>query len=74
MNIVDQYSLPVSKHRLEDMFYPVLIGPVKKLYTEFITLKRGTIPEKGSEKQELLLKLLKFARRMNFSISDFPLP
>ncbi len=73
LNIVDRFSLPVSKHRLEDIFFPILTGKVRSLYYEVINMaeKKESI---YNEKMELLIKLLSFARRMNFSTEDFPLP
>ena len=74
LNTVDRFSLPVSKHRLEDIFQPVLSGPVADLHREITSpLQKDTEIIEGN-KRELLLKLLNFARRMNFNTDTFPLP
>lgn len=64
MNIVDLFSLPVSKHRLEDILYPVLTGPLLKPYREASGRKKKDI---DGEKAAVFNTLLKFARRMNFN-------
>jgi hypothetical protein len=67
LNIVDYFSLPVSKHRLEDIFYPILTGPLHQLY---LKAKKTTNEEKmiiPTATKELLIKLLNFAHRMNFN-------
>ncbi len=73
LNIVDRFSLPVSKHRLEDIFYPILTGAVTDLYHEAVSNEDDKNKIKDRDKRELLIKLLNFARRMNFSIEKFNL-
>jgi len=74
LNIVDRFSLPVSKHKLEDMFHPVLTTRVQELYHQI--QNNGTTNQNGSagDNKEMLLKLLNFARRMNFNTDTFKLP
>lgn len=69
LNIVDRFSIPVSKHKLEDMFHPVLITNGYELYNQLNKkhLSNSQIPET----KDLLLKLLNFARRMNFNTDEF---
>ncbi len=74
LNTVDRFSLPVSKHRLEDIFHPVLEGPVAELYQEVASENGNDMRNIEDNQRELLLKLLNFARRMNFSTGRFPLP
>jgi alpha-amylase/alpha-mannosidase (GH57 family) len=74
LSTVDRFSLPVSKHRLEDIFHPVLEGPVTELYHEVASDDRNNMRIIEDDQRELLLKLLNFARRMNFSTEHFPLP
>ena len=74
LNIVDRFSLPVSKHRLEDIFFPVLIGPVQALHREVVSIEDEKNKLIDRNKKDLLIKLLHFARRMNFNTDDFPLP
>jgi len=70
MDITDRYSLPVSKHRLEDILYPVLTGPVHDLYRETpIPVVRGK-KKTGVDKWVIVEKLLKFAERMNFNVDN----
>jgi hypothetical protein len=67
LNIVDRFSIPVSKHKLEDMFHPLLNSKVHELYTDL----SSSVQTVRSEKRELLLKMLNFARRMNFNTDAF---
>lgn len=73
LNIVDRFSLPVSKNHLEDRFYEIFTGPVQKLYDETIRSRPQNIREIDSDKYELLIKFLNFAHRMNFNTDRFPL-
>jgi hypothetical protein len=68
LNIVDKFTVPVPKHTLEDTFYPVLCGPVQKLYDVLINRDGVT-----ADQITFLSRLLSFARRMNFNIDRFPL-
>jgi hypothetical protein len=64
MNIVDRFSLPVSKHRLEDILYPVLTGPQMKTYKKSVIRNKKNI---GDEKNTIYNVILRFAHRMNFN-------
>lgn len=68
LNLVDRFSIPVSKHKLEDMFYPVFVTKGQELYSK---LKTDIHNPQMSEVKDLLLKLLNFARRMNFNTDEF---
>ncbi len=68
LNIVDRFSLPLAKHRLEDTFYGVLHGPIRALYDEY-----AASAGQPSDKAAFLASLLGFARRMNFGTSEFSL-
>jgi hypothetical protein len=67
LNIVDRFSIPVSKHKLEDMFHPLLNSKVHELYAGLSCDTHSA----RTEKRELLLKMLNFARRMNFNTDAF---
>ncbi|MCX7727058.1 MAG: DUF3536 domain-containing protein, partial [Chitinispirillaceae bacterium] len=69
MNIVDRFSIPVSKNKLEDIFFDILITQIRPLYRDI----KGKSTEVGGEQKENLIKLLSFARRMNFSTEEFEL-
>jgi len=73
LNIVDHFSLPVSKNHLEDQFYQILTGPVKNLYEETVLTRPDNVQEMDSDKREILIKFLNFAHRMNFNTDRFPL-
>ncbi len=68
LNIVDTFSLQISKHWLEDAFYGILTGPIRALYEKYRDEK-----ETSGDTKPLLLRLLVFARRLNFSTSEFPI-
>lgn len=70
MDIVDLYHLPVAKHRLEDIFFPVLTNSVATLHQQVVN---STTKKKVDYDKELLVKILKFAHRMNFNTDQFPL-
>jgi alpha-amylase/alpha-mannosidase (GH57 family) len=67
LNIVDRFKVPVSKHRLEDIFNSVLTGQVTELYKELITAKNNKESVIDDGRKELFIKLISFARRMNFN-------
>jgi alpha-amylase/alpha-mannosidase (GH57 family) len=72
LNIVDRFSIPVSKNKLEDLFMPFLKTKVKDLYTEYLkNIGADAVNEESRETKFLLLKLINFARRMNFNTDDF---
>lgn len=72
LDIVDLYKIPVLKSKFEDMAYPVLTGPLTELYNEVINAEKTTDSQRTGNRKKLLLKLLNFARRMNFSTKQFP--
>jgi alpha-amylase/alpha-mannosidase (GH57 family) len=73
LNIIDRFKLPVSKHKMEDIFAPVVAGPIKSLRDEVARsgeakdVPAGAERERG-DKRALLQSLVNFARRMNFNI------
>jgi hypothetical protein len=76
LTIVDRFAMPVSKHKMEDVFCPIVNGPVRALRDE---VERLTFAgERSAEarytldaKRALLLTLINFARRMNFNTDAF---
>ncbi len=68
LNIVDTFSLSISKHWLEDAFYGILTGSIRELYEKY---RNGD--EASGDAKSLLLRLLVFAGRLNFSTSEFPI-
>jgi hypothetical protein len=76
LDIVDRFSVPVPKHKMEDIFCPIVNGPVRLLDAEVERLRTANAPsaedrvafEKG---RSLLGALISFARRMNFNTDDF---
>jgi len=65
MDLVDKFSIPVSKSRLEDFFYPVNEGVLSDLYGKY---KSGGC---NDEERELLGEMVKLARRMNFNTDRY---
>ncbi|GBU22373.1 hypothetical protein R80B4_02281 [Fibrobacteres bacterium R8-0-B4] len=65
MDIVDKFSIPVSKSKLEDFFYPVHEGVLNDLYEKY---KGGSCNE---EEKELLKQLVGLASRMNFNTDRY---
>jgi alpha-amylase/alpha-mannosidase (GH57 family) len=65
LDIVDRFAVPVSKSKLEDIFYPVYEGTMKDCYSN---CKNGTY---GDEERELLALLVNFAERMNFNTDQY---
>ena len=70
LNLVDRFSIPVYKHKLEDIFNPILNSSIHNLYLKVKENEGGAV---RIEDRELLLKLLSFARRMNFNTDAFEL-
>jgi hypothetical protein len=68
LNIVDRFSIPIAKHKIEDAFYPLLQGSIAQLHEQLAGVHAAPPDQK-----RFLLHLLSFARRMNFSTSRFPL-
>jgi hypothetical protein len=78
LTIVDRFKIPVSKHKMEDVFCPILSGPIKAMYDEVcrLSLLENRSPEQNvslANKQKLITSLVSFARRMNFNTEDFKL-
>lgn len=73
LNIVDRFEIPVSKNKLEDLFMPFLKTRVAVLYDEYCISVNddGAEDESMRENKFLLLKLISFARRMNFNTDNF---
>ncbi|MBN1128427.1 MAG: DUF3536 domain-containing protein [Chitinispirillaceae bacterium] len=78
LTIVDRFKIPVLKHKMEDVFCPILNGPITAIYNEVQRLaamdKRSSAEERElSEKKAMVVTLVQFARRMNFSTGLFTL-
>lgn len=72
LNIVDRFEIPVSKNKLEDLFMPFLKTKVAALYNEYsIRANDDAEDESMRENKFMLLKLISFARRMNFNTDNF---
>ena len=76
LDIVDRYTMPVSKHRLEDSFSPIMAGSLKNLNDEVERLELKTNPSAHEQKileegKTLLSSLIEFAARMNFNTDPF---
>lgn len=72
LNLVDRFEMPVSKNRFEDVFHSLLKNDIYKLYMELIGPESSRYNGKEiSEKRTLLIKLIGFARRMNFNTDNF---
>jgi hypothetical protein len=69
LNLVDRFGIPVSKHKLEDMFHPVLKTKVQQLYDKLVAFDAQK--KDIDETRDLFLKLINFARRMNFNTDKF---
>jgi alpha-amylase/alpha-mannosidase (GH57 family) len=66
LKIVDQFKIPVAKNKIEDAFHNIFTGAIRPLYNEF---KQN--PTLDPQKRKIIIRLLNFARRMNFSIKEF---
>jgi hypothetical protein len=66
LTIVDRFGIPLPKNRLEDNFYRIFNTSIKQLYTEYIENKHP-----DPEQKTLLVQLLTFARRLNFSTAAY---
>lgn len=71
LNVVDRFSVPVTKSKLEDLFHPVLNIEVKKLHQQCCPDSPIEMKKVDREKKALLITLLNFARRMNFNTESF---
>ncbi len=69
LNVVDRFSVPLGKNKLEDAFFSVLTTSVRGMYEEY---RQGI--NRSSERESVLRHLLGFAHRMNFNTDDFPMP
>jgi hypothetical protein len=72
LTIVDRFAVPVSKHKMEDVFCPIVNGPIFALNEEVARLSAGGEGSAESRptldgKRALLLALIDFAHRMNFN-------
>jgi alpha-amylase/alpha-mannosidase (GH57 family) len=65
LNIVDRFNIPFSKSKTEDLFFSILEKTLRPMYDEF---KRHPTGEHG----ETVIRLIQFARRMNFNTDAFP--
>ena len=65
LNIVDRFTIPFSKNKTEDMFFSTIEKTLVPLYDEF---KK----KPDSEHRHTIVRLLQFARRMNFNTDAFP--
>jgi Alpha-amylase/alpha-mannosidase len=68
LNVVDKFAIPIAKNKIEDRFHSVLISAIRSLYEEH--KKR---PRHDPQSRENILRLLNFARRMNFNTDEFPM-
>jgi hypothetical protein len=76
LTIVDRFKIPISKHKIEDAFCPILNGPIHDLYNEAERL--AALEHRSAEEQRrldaaqpLVIELVSFARRMNFNTDRF---
>ncbi len=65
LNIVDRFKIPFSKNKPEDLFFSVLEKTLVPLYDDF-----KKTPE--SRHRETVIRLVQFARRMNFNTDSYP--
>ena len=65
LNIVDRFNIPFSKNKTEDLFFSILEKTLRPLYDEF---KKTP----NSEYRETIVRLVQFARRMNFNTDAYP--
>ena len=65
LKIVDEFSVPVSKSKLEDIFYPVYDGALKEYYDKYVG---GGCSD---DERDLLTLLVSFARRINFNTDRY---
>jgi len=65
LDIVDKFSVPVSKSKLEDFFHPVYEGALKEYYGRYV------VGGCSDEERDLLKVLVAFAQRMNFNTDRY---
>ena len=68
LNVVDKFNIPIAKNKIEDGFHSVLIGAIRALYEEHTKATRS-----DPQRRENIVRLLSFARRMNFNTDEFPM-
>jgi len=68
LNIVDRFGIKVTKSKIEDQFYVLLKNTIYPFYREYIENY-----EDSPEKKTLLIRIMQFARRMNFNTDMFKL-
>ncbi len=66
LNIIDRFSIPFSKNKVEDLFHGILKSTIRPMYDEFKS-------NHDDSQKEQIIKLLQFARRMNFNTDEFPI-
>jgi len=66
LDIVDKFGIPVAKNKFEDALYSLLMDTIGKAY---VVWKSGNPPQEKD--REHLIRLIDFARRMNFSTDEF---
>ena len=65
LNIVDRFGIPFSKSKPEDLFFSIMETTLVPLYEEYRK-------SPGPVQRDTLVRLLEFARRMNFNTDAFP--
>ena len=68
LNVVDKFNVPIAKNKIEDGFHSVLIHAIRSLYEDY---KKKTPPDPPN--RENIMRLLNFARRINFNTDEFPM-
>lgn len=68
LDVVDRFGIPVTKNRFEDALYGLLMSTMREAYAVVVT--SHPVLEKD---REHLVRLLDFARRMNFNTDEFPI-
>jgi alpha-amylase/alpha-mannosidase (GH57 family) len=66
LTVVDRFSIPFSKNKIEDIFHSVLKNTIRPMYDQFWHGPDG-------EQKETVIRLINFARRMNFNTDEFPI-
>ncbi|MDG5814598.1 DUF3536 domain-containing protein [Chitinispirillales bacterium ANBcel5] len=69
LNIVDRFSIPVIKNKLEDLFFPILRDAVSNFCNDCNI--QNASEKHGSISNGTLELVVKFARRMNFSTTSY---
>ncbi len=66
LTIADRFGIPIKKHALEDIFYPVRQSTIRSLYARY---QSGIA---HADEIAMLEHLLDFAHRINFATGEFP--